>query len=389
MRTTAVIVNMNPLARATRWLPALALALAVAAPWAGARAQSASGAGVGSGSGGTAQCRSCDERESELRAEMQALIRQIDAASRLLREGDGSPDSTALRRVRLELERALRDLQLTQNRLAAVQRERARTRERGTVVQTPGQTIPKGPPAGYLGVTVSTAGSLAGVKDGLRVWRYGAYPIVEAVEPGSPAERSGLQAGDVLLAYDGHDLKEGLLPLDQILRPGRRIPVRVRREGETKTVHVTLARRPGSYDFSFTFGDSGQVVPPMPPVRVPVPAVAPPAATTPRPPLPPMAATPFTSGVTSAVAGAALTAVRGDLGSYFGVETGLLVLRVGDGTPASRAGLREADVIVRANGEEVETVQDLREVFADASDDHLVTLEIVRKKQKVTVRVRW
>ena len=38
------------------------------------------------------------------------------------------------------------------------------------------------------------------------------------------------------------------------------------------------------------------------------------------------------------------------LKDYFGVDSGLLVLSVLPGTPAARAGLRDGDVITRANG---------------------------------------
>lgn len=66
------------------------------------------------------------------------------------------------------------------------------------------------------------------------------------------------------------------------------------------------------------------------------------------------------AGGRSAVAGAALADVTAGLGSYFGTETGALVLRVAPDSPAEEAGLREGDVIVRANGEEILDVDDLR-----------------------------
>jgi membrane-associated protease RseP (regulator of RpoE activity) len=89
-----------------------------------------------------------------------------------------------------------------------------------------------------------------------------------------------------------------------------------------------------------------------------------------------------------AIAGAELAEMNRDLGRYFRTERGLLVLQVSPSTPASRAGLEAGDVVVKAEGRDVETVSDLREAFSRA-DDGLVRVEVIRQGRRRALDVRW
>ncbi|HUE96046.1 MAG TPA: PDZ domain-containing protein, partial [Longimicrobiaceae bacterium] len=73
------------------------------------------------------------------------------------------------------------------------------------------------------------------------------------------------------------------------------------------------------------------------------------------------------AGGRSGVAGAQIADVTPGLGNYFGTQSGALVLRVAPNTPAADAGLQEGDVIVRANGETVDGVDDLRRIVGPVS----------------------
>lgn len=68
---------------------------------------------------------------------------------------------------------------------------------------------------------------------------------VAAVAPGSPAELGGLQAGDVLLAVDGKDIRTrgDLLAAILTRSPGDTIAVRYLRGKDNAEVRVTLAAR--------------------------------------------------------------------------------------------------------------------------------------------------
>jgi S1-C subfamily serine protease len=88
---------------------------------------------------------------------------------------------------------------------------------------------------GYLGVTTSAAGS--GREAGARV--------VESVERG-PAARAGLRRDDVILAVAGQRVR-GPGDLAAVVverRPGQRVDVEYRRDGETRSADVELGRRP-------------------------------------------------------------------------------------------------------------------------------------------------
>lgn len=89
-----------------------------------------------------------------------------------------------------------------------------------------------------------------------------------------------------------------------------------------------------------------------------------------------------------AIAGAEFAEMNRDLGRYFRTDKGLLVLQVAPSTPASRAGLEGGDVVVRANGEEVETVEDLRRAVARDTDG-LVRVEVIRQGRRRELEVRW
>jgi putative serine protease PepD len=83
----------------------------------------------------------------------------------------------------------------------------------------------------YLGVGIANAA------DGVRL---------TTVRPGTPAARGGLQTGDVVTAVDGKAVgsAEELSSSIDAKKPGDRVTLRYERNGQTKSVTVTLAERP-------------------------------------------------------------------------------------------------------------------------------------------------
>lgn len=89
-----------------------------------------------------------------------------------------------------------------------------------------------------------------------------------------------------------------------------------------------------------------------------------------------------------AVAGAELSALEPELADYFrGVRDGLLVLRVAEGSPAKRAGLRPGDVITRGDGQPVTSIAQLRGLL-DSPDGPPVELRVVRHGRDRAVTIR-
>lgn len=118
---------------------------------------------------------------------------------------------------------------------------------------------------GYLGVRLSEVSETRSTSDG-RFVRYCAYPVVVSVEPASPAERAGLDAGDTLLAYGSRDLvRDGAVALDRLLVPGEPLRVRLRRGGRTVTRTITVGQRPGPQTWAYGGTSPVPVAPPRPP----------------------------------------------------------------------------------------------------------------------------
>lgn len=64
------------------------------------------------------------------------------------------------------------------------------------------------------------------------------------VIPESPADKAGIEKGDVIVQYAGKDLEdESLLNLIQRSKIGEDVEVVVIRNGESQTINVTIADR--------------------------------------------------------------------------------------------------------------------------------------------------
>src|SRR5688500_5345694 len=99
----------------------------------------------------------------------------------------------------------------------------------GTPAPTPvARTAPLTRPTGWLGVHYSAEAKIDESGEGLRI-SYNSYPVIEAIEPGSPAERAGLQVGDTLLSFNGHDFVNRGVPMARLLRPGERLAILLKR----------------------------------------------------------------------------------------------------------------------------------------------------------------
>jgi serine protease DegQ len=87
---------------------------------------------------------------------------------------------------------------------------------------------------GWLGVSTTPAGGGA----------QGA--LIMAVQPGGPADRAGIQAGDIVVRFGDHviDEPEDVAGATLELEPGTRAALDIVRAGKHRTVEVTLGTRP-------------------------------------------------------------------------------------------------------------------------------------------------
>lgn len=170
--------------------------------------------------------------------------------------------------------------------------------------------------------------------------------LVSSVEPGGPAAKAGLEAGDVVRRIDGHAIVgSGDLPayVGQAL-PGQKVTLEVWRKGASKTLSATL-------------GDA--------------------------------------SDKTAKVARSTPDAGKGKLGlalrplqpgekKQIGVDGGLLVAQANG--PAAMAGIMPGDVLLSINGTPARDIDDVRAAMAKA--EKTVAVLIWRDGNKIFVPVR-
>ena len=243
----------------------------------------------------------------------------------------------------------------------------------------------------------------------------GLTPLVEAVDPDAPADEAGIRPGDRIVSWNGRtDVIAAINSTN--LQPGEAVQVRIRREGESdRDLSIVAGPRPWRDGARPGRGPMGAM--PMiaraDSLRIRADSLQSRLRLMLRDSLgtrmgshaelramlksvrrAPMNVRVFGLGggvgsalafARSGIAGAEFADVTAGLGAYFGTNKGALVLRVAPNTPAARAGLAEGDVVVRAAGQDVESVIDLRSAIADTRDD--IALEILRRNERFSVTI--
>jgi len=99
---------------------------------------------------------------------------------------------------------------------------------------------------GYLGVRIRDLTPALAKKFDVKSSTTGA--LVGDVEPKSPADKAGLESGDVLVEYKGKKVTDSRhLRLEVArTRPGETVPVKVLRNGSTKSFEIAVKELPGS-----------------------------------------------------------------------------------------------------------------------------------------------
>ena len=240
-------------------------------------------------------------------------------------------------------------------------------------------------PDGYLGITFTCRARQSSGPDGITIYHYG-YPVVASVEPGSPAESAGILAGDTILAYDSQSVLYRRIVLAKLLRPGTRLGVRVSRNGTLKDLEVRVTRRPPTPppapSLSRPANTASYPLPPGPPRGIGAPDGAPDAGIA-------LEFHTLDGPSAGAVAGAEVVRTNADLRDALGVDGGLLVIQVTDGTAAAQAGIRSGDVIVSVDGNAVDAPITLARAVARAqTSGQTVSLRVIRRHKTRIVVVR-
>ena len=159
--------------------------------------------------------------------------------------------------------------------------------------------------------------------------------LVSEVVVGGPADKAGLQVGDVIVAVDGEPLVHSRDLLHAVLRHkvGSKIQLSLQRDGKAQTAVVVAGLRP-------TDGQS--------------PAAAPASAP---------------AGRSLDRFGLSIEPLTPDLARRLGYsgDGKVIVDGVTPGSPAARAGLQRGDVLLRADRKPVSGPRDVQAAFSDGS----------------------
>ena len=202
--------------------------------------------------------------------------------------------------------------------------------------------------------------------------------LIEDVREDSPAQKAGFAEGDVVVEFDGERVRSTrqFTRLVQETPAEREVQAVVMRDGQ----RVTLAVQPTAREGARTLHDRAweSLIVPRPP-RAPA---------APAPPEPP--STPFPRFEyffsSSGRLGITVDSMSEQLADYFGTEDGVLVTAVTSGSAAEKAGVKAGDVVVSINGTTVDSPADLSRRVHRLEDGDEFTLEIVRDKQKQTLK---
>ena len=234
--------------------------------------------------------------------------------------------------------------------------------------------------------------------------------VIDEVMDESAAQKAGVKAGDVVVQFDGENVRSAM-QLTRLVREtveGRAVKMAVIRDGKRMDLDVTPAaaddkvsvfvnqaqirgdveRQMQQYHFERRVPgpEPGQPMPPggtfqwrhEAPMPMPVPEGG--------------AMRYFGDNATGNFAftmgrgrlGVTVQELTPELATYFGVKDGLLVSAVQGDTPAAKAGIKAGDVIATVNGKTVASSSELIKELADKDGE--VTIGLTRDKKPLSLK---
>jgi len=177
--------------------------------------------------------------------------------------------------------------------------------------------------------------------------------LISQLAPGGPAEGAGFEAGDVIIEFAGQpiDSSADLPHVVGLLRPGTEVDAVIVREGERKTIEVTVAGLDADED-------------------------------------PSLAAKGKSPDEGEGKLGILAENAAADVLERWGISGGVLVRRVQPGSPAADAGIRAGDVITMFANQPVQDLDALRKVAGDQRAGASVPVRLIRRGAPLFIGLR-
>jgi serine protease Do/serine protease DegQ len=194
---------------------------------------------------------------------------------------------------------------------------------------------------GQLGVTIQDL--TPDIARAMGLERAAAGAGVSQVMPDTPAEESGLRAGDVIVAVNGQPIRSSseLRNTVGLMQPGTEVEIGLLRDGERRTVTATLAGRDPE-DAAAAGARGGEDL------------------------------------EKSRLAGVRLSPLPAEHPLSGDIDGGVVVTAIAPGSDAARAGLERGDVIVSVNRKPVDSPEEVRAAISNADDDVPILLNVRR-----------
>ena len=207
-----------------------------------------------------------------------------------------------------------------------------------------GETIERG----YLGVGIGPVTDDFAAAPGLPRNR---GEVVQSVVDGEAADRAGIEPGDVVISVNGRDVTpdQTLSFLVANIAPGTTIPIELIRDGERRTIRLTVGTRPSAEELaqSQTFGSDDEDEDAM---------------------NAPLDGNEFLAQKLGLGAVAINPAIARQLGVSADTR-GLAVAAVNPNSDAARKGIQRRDIILSANYQTVTTTEELEAIVRRAEED--------------------
>jgi serine protease Do len=192
---------------------------------------------------------------------------------------------------------------------------------------------------GYIGTQIQAVDATTARRFNVKV---NEGVMVNSVLPGSPAEKAGLEPGDVILNLNDQKIESpsSLQGVVEQLTIGRSYPLEILREGKRTKLTVTIEQLPKDVS-TLRRGESND----------------------------------DTSGLKFDKYGLELRTLTKDLAKQFGLKAaaGLVVTAVEDGSVAEQSGIKAGDMIEKAGGRSMNSIEDYEKAKTDfAGGDGLV-----------------